>query len=68
MRKVAFPFDSYVSPLYDLSAKKVDEYMLAYDESKVRDAFQFTVADLVSRKGASFELVYDFGEMMSMSL
>ena len=44
MRKVAFPFDSYVSPLYDLSAKKVDEYMLAYDESKVRDAFQFTEA------------------------
>ena len=125
MRKVDFPFDSYVSPLYDLSAKKVDEYilmvelenvpykvcrevlvpsnlyvgylgevlviamgwvnyhlheiskdgfyymrphnvedkdMLAYDESKVRDAFQFTVADLVSRKGASFELVYDFGD------
>lgn len=23
-----FPFDSYVSPLYDASAKKVDEYIL----------------------------------------
>ena len=23
-----FPFDSYVSPLYDSSAKKIDEYIL----------------------------------------
>ena len=28
MGKVVFPFDSYVSPLYDASAKKVDEYIL----------------------------------------
>ena len=125
MRNIVFPFDSYVSPLYDASAKKVDEYilmvelqdvpykvcrevsvpsnlyvgylgevlvitmgwvnyhlheiskdgfyymrpynledkdMLAYDEDKVRDAFQYTVADIVSRKGSSFELVYDFGD------
>ena len=118
-------FDSYVSPLYDSSAKKVDEYilmvelqdvpykvcrevsvpsnlyvgylgeilviamgwvnyhlheiskdgfyymrpyniedkdMLAYDEDKVRDAFQYTVADLVSRKGSTFELMYDLGD------
>lgn len=28
MGKVVFPFDSYVSLLYDSSAKKVDEYIL----------------------------------------
>ena len=28
MRNIVFPFDSYVSPLYDASAKKVDEYIL----------------------------------------
>ena len=28
MGKVVFPFDSYVSPLYDSSVKKVDEYIL----------------------------------------
>jgi hypothetical protein len=28
MGKVVFPFDSYVSPLYDSSVKKIDEYIL----------------------------------------
>lgn len=38
-----------------------DKDMLVY-EAKARDAFQFTVADLVGRKGASSELVYDLGD------
>ena len=39
-----------------------DKDMLVYDEDKVRDAFQYTVADIVSRKGSKFELMYDLGD------
>ena len=51
-------FSIYYMRPYNLE----DKDMLAYDEDKVRDAFQYTVADLVSRKGSSFELMYDFGD------